>query len=192
MRPHARRIGPLGLVAVLIGSLAACGGPRTVSHVSSKNDVFSYVITASLPLHVVGNPFGDVPADRVARAAAAGMSGIVNGRPLRFTVAGAGVANPHGYRTVLYLGEGGIIAGHALCGSDLSGPTHGSGTPGGPVRASAALCEGADMVAWAEGWGGAMRSPHSAAFRSLMSQLANAVFHREVDRPERDSDPWPG
>ncbi|MBB4286317.1 hypothetical protein [Roseospira goensis] len=204
----ARAVSAGALAGVLSLALAACAGPRTVSHVSSPNDVFNYVITGTLPLEVVGNPFAGVSDATVAAAAARAMSGNVNGRPLGFVPTAVGTAGP-GYRTVLFLGDGGVPDGQALCrgalpaGTGQTGETSpgtgagtGAGTTagtggGGPLHASAALCDRAEMVAWAEGWGGPATAPDSAAFRILMDQLANAVFKRERDRREI-GDPWPG
>jgi hypothetical protein len=182
-----RFLGTASAAALLAAGLTACGTPRTVSHVHSLNDVFDYVVTASLPLEVAGNPFPGVPQPRVAGLAAEGMSGDVNGRPLTFIPQQEPLGPGHdGYRTVLYLGSNGIVSGQALCQGGLPA---GEGGGNGRVHASAALCEGGEMVAWGEGWGRAA-GPETAAFRSLMDQLANAVFRRAPDRDER-GDPWP-
>ncbi|WP_299437465.1 hypothetical protein [uncultured Rhodospira sp.] len=180
-------------VAVITGALAltvaGCQSVRTVSHVHSLNDVFQYVYTSSLPLEVVGNPYPGANDAGVAAAAARAMSGLVSRRPLEFVPVPPGSgAHANGYRTVLFLSGGGIVPGERLCAGGL--PTD---TPkGGSLHASAALCEGSTMVAWAEGWGGPVPATPDATFAALMDRLIDAVFKREADRDAFESeDVWP-
>ncbi|MQX35749.1 hypothetical protein [Roseospira navarrensis] len=182
-----RPILGVGAAVAAALALAACAGPRTVSHVSSLNDVFKYLPVSGLPLDVVGNPFPQA-ADAFVRAAAAdGLSGNVNGRPLAFVPAPDRFGPDHpGYRMVLFLSGGGIVAGQALCEAGL--PT--DSPKGGTLHASAALCNGTKMIAWGEGWGGPVPAQPDVAFLALMDQLANAVFKRERDR-DRDPTEWP-
>jgi len=184
----------LFLAPALALALAACGGPRTVSHVSSLNDVFLYLPVSSLPLEVAGNPFPAASDSVVTAAAADGMSGTVNGRPLAFIPVGTAseyaAMSPHstGYRTVLFLSGAGIVAGQALCAGALPHPD----SKGGTLHVSAALCEGTEMVAWAEGWGGPVPAAPDSAFHALMNQLADAVFKRERDWDRNGpGDAWP-
>lgn len=190
--PEIRSRSGLLSTAALCGLLvlSACAGPRTVSHVSSKNDVFLYLPVSTLPLEVAGNPFPSASDDEVAAAVARGMSGTVNGRSLTFVPA-TGALGPErpGYRTVVYLSGGGIVSGQRLCRGALPE----DGPKGGVLHASAALCDGPDMVAWAEGWGGPVPAAPDREVLGLMDRLADAVFRREIDR-DRDGagDPWPG
>ncbi len=182
--------GMLPALALGLGvGLAGCANaPRTVTHVQSQNDVFRYVITTSLPLEVYGNPFPGVGAQAVAEASAAGMSGLVNRRPLTFIAVPPGQGGG-GYRTVLFLGSGGgVVTGDSLC-QGLA-PTETRTRAGDTIRASAALCRQGALVAWAEGWLGAQASPESPAYRALMDRLADAVFARTRDRDD-PGDPWP-
>jgi hypothetical protein len=194
--PRSRVLSRVGVGVALCGALAlglaACVGPRTVSHVSSKNDVFLYLPVSTLPLEVAGNPFPGAADQAVTAAVARGMSGNVNGRPLTFIPTSDGRDGPNrpGYRTVVFLSGGGIVAGHDLCRGGLPHP----GAKGGTLHASGALCDGPEMVAWAEAWGGPVTPAPDGAFLSLMDRLADAVFKREFDR-DHDHDfngaPWP-
>ncbi|KAA5605957.1 hypothetical protein F1188_08005 [Roseospira marina] len=184
----ARTIGVTVAAAALL-TLSACAGPRTVSHVSSQNDVFNYVITSSLPLDVIGNPFSGAPDAVVAAATAQGMSGNVNGRSLTFipTMETDGPEHP-GYRTVVFVSGGGVVPGPELCAGTVTAET----VKGGTLHASAALCDGAEMVAWAEGWGGPVPAMPDSGYAALMNQLADAVFKRERDYDRDGNDGWPG
>jgi len=114
------RFRPLRLsvvAAVIALGLAACAAPRTVTHVSSLNDVFDYVITSHLPLDVTGNPFPGAPDMQVAQAAAAGMSGNVNGRPLTFVLRPGPAAGAAGSSSPF------SFAASSLAGSSLAAST---------------------------------------------------------------------
>ncbi|SDE85379.1 hypothetical protein [Rhodospira trueperi] len=178
----AAAVGALALI------VAGCQSVRTVSHSHSLNDVFGYVYTASLPLEVVGNPYPGAANDQVAAAAAHAMSGLVSRRRLDFVAVppDAG-AHANGYRVVLFLSGGGIVAGERLCAGRL--PT--DPAKGGSLHASAALCQGAKLVAWAEGWGGPVPAVPDATFAALMDRLIDAVFKRETDRENRNPTEWP-
>jgi hypothetical protein len=188
-RPHVmRKLRTLVIAGALIGSLSACQSVRTVSHSHSLNDVFGYVYTSSLPLEVVGNPYPGAANDQVAAAAARAMSGLVSRRRLDFVAVppDAG-AHANGYRVVLFLSGGGIVAGERLCAGRL--PT--DPAKGGSLHASAALCQGAKLVAWAEGWGGPVSAVPDATFAALMDRLIDAVFKRETDRERSNPSEWP-
>lgn len=186
-RPTAGILPALALGLGMGLVLAGCANtPRTVTHVQSQNDVFRYVITTSLPLEVYGNPFPGIGAQAVAEASAAGMSGLVNRRPLTFIAVPPGQGGS-GYRTVLFLGSGGgVVTGDSLCQGLAPTETRAGDT----IRASAALCRQGELVAWAEGWLGAQASPESPAYRALMDRLADAVFARTRDRDDK-GDSWP-
>ena len=181
-RPIAGMLPALTL-GLTIGLAGCANAPRTVSHVQSQNDVFRYVTTTFLPLEVYGNPFPGVGEQAVAEASAAGMSGLVNRRPLTFIAVPPGRGGDS-YRTVLFLGSGGgVVTGERLCAGAVPNETR----AGDRIRASAALCHRGEMVAWAEGWLGAQASPESPPYQALMDRLADAVFKRPRD--ER-GDPW--
>jgi len=187
--PRLRSLSVAAAVGAVALGVTACQSVRTVSHVHFLNDVFQYVYTSSLPLEVVGNPYPGVNDAGVAAAAARAMSGLVSRRPLEFVPVPPGSgAHANGYRTVLFLSGGGVVPGERLCAGGL--PTD---TPkGGHLHASAALCEGPTMVAWAEGWGGPVPVVPDATFAALMDRLIDAVFKREADRDSfENEDVWP-
>gem|GEM_PF-3030273 len=175
---------------LLVGLAGCANAPRTVTHVQSQNDVFRYVLTGSLPLEVYGNPFPGVGAQAVAEASAAGMSGLVNRRPLTFVAVPPGQGGGS-YRTVLFLGRGGgVVTGKNLCLGAVPNEASDGASVGDSIRASAALCRQGELVAWAEGWLGPQASPESPAYQSLMDRLADAVFARSRDRDD-PGDAWP-
>jgi len=186
--PRASGLGAraLGVALSLTFGLAGCADiPRTVTHEQPLNDVFHYVRINTLPLEVYGNPFPGGDDQAVAEASAAGMSGQVNGRPLTFVSVPQGQAVGE-YRTVLFLGRGGVVSGRRLCGDGLAVERQ----AGDSIHASAALCQGSKLMAWAEGWLGAQDSPQAPAYQALMNQMADAVFARTRDHRGND-DAWP-
>ena len=166
------------MLAGVAGVLAACAAPITTPpQVNSYSpSLLSYVAKrGGMRTEIYGNPFGADQA-QVNQAVLRSLEEGSRGPHFPFYDNPPADFKQTAYHVVVAFGSDGP-QGYRLC----TGPSGGAPTnDGGTVRVSAAFCSGEKVVTSVSGRVQNATGPEDPAFRSLMRQVALALF------PSRD------
>lgn len=191
------RLTPLksGLVtAITAVTLAACAGGTTVSRENVAQSYLPeelYVVATGeneLRTVIVGEPF-DMPKDAFERVVLASLKGQNFGPPLNLST-DPGREDARKRQVVLAFNLTNIEQADVLCAGSAN--TTNVANTGGRLTVTGVYCAGGHYLTQATARSDGVPGPDSAQFRTLMSQLAIALFPDEnPHRRQDESSPFP-
>lgn len=162
-------------LAALAVMLAACAGtPPTVTTDLSPGyrPVFVHYAASRgpLPTAVRNNPFGAGAGADAAVTAAMERNAPAHVNGVRFTPSGDRSA----YRVVLAFNPAGPVGPQALCADPAAAGN--AAPPAGRLRATAALCSGAEWVSITHANGPAVSGPTDGQFETFLGGVLNELM----------------